>query len=124
MRHLKPLFFEHSKIPVWLSKVSPIEIEAITLFCFVFSRGEAEERLRRHETIHFQQYLETFVIGFLLIYLFEFLYLAIIKRMGFTKEAYRAIRFEQEAYDCDEYDNYLECRNRYAWKSVYKLGGE
>lgn len=124
MKNLQPLFFEDSKVPVWLSKFAPIEINAITLFCFVFSRGKIAEKTKRHETIHFQQYLETFVIGFLLIYLFDFLYAAIIKKKGFTREAYLAIRFEQEAWECDDYINYLSIRKRFAWWSGYPLGGE
>jgi hypothetical protein len=120
---MKPFFFEHSKVPVILSKLAPIEINAITLFCFVFSRGEISEKTKRHETIHFQQYLETFVIGFLLIYLYDFLYAAIIKKRGFTRDSYLAIRFEQEAWECDDYFNYLDCRRRFAWLD-YPLGGD
>ena len=123
MKNLKPLFFENSKVPVWLSKLAPIEIGAITLFCFVFSRGEISEKTKRHETIHFQQYLETFVIGFLLIYLFDYLYSAIIKKKGFTRDSYLAIRFEQEAWECDDYPEYLSTRKIFSWLD-YPLGGE
>lgn len=120
---MKPFFFENSRVPVILSKLAPIEINAITLFCFVFSRGEISEKTKRHETIHFQQYLETFVIGFLLVYLYDFLYAAIIKKKGFTRESYLAIRFEQEAWECDDYMNYLDCRRRFAWLD-YPVGGD
>ncbi len=123
MKNIKPLFFENSKVPVWLSKLAPIEIGAITLFCFVFSRGEISEKTKRHETIHYQQYLETFVIGFLLIYLFDYLYSAIIKKKGFTRDSYLAIRFEQEAWECDDFPEYLSTRKRFSWLS-YPLGGK
>ena len=123
MRNLKPLFFENSRIPVLLSKLAPIEISAITLFCLVYSRGELSERTKRHETIHFQQYLETFVVGFLLIYLYDYLYSALIKRKGFTRAAYLAIRFEQEAYSNDKDVNYLNNRARFSWLN-YPVGGE
>jgi hypothetical protein len=123
MKNLKPLFFENSKVPVWLSKLAPIEISAITLFCFVFSRGEISEKTKRHETIHYQQYLETFVVGFLLVYLFDYLYVAIIKKKGFTRDSYLAIRFEQEAWECDDFTDYLETRKRFSWLE-YPLGGE
>lgn len=119
----KPLFFENSKVPVWLSKLAPIEINAITLGPFVFSRGVISEKTKRHETIHFLQYKELWFIGFLIIYIFDFLWAALIKRKGFTREAYLAIRFEQEAWGCDDYINYLECRARFAWLN-YPLGGE
>jgi hypothetical protein len=119
----KPFFFENSRVPVWLSKVAPIEISAITLGPFVFSRGVLSEKTKRHETIHYRQYLELLFIGFLVIYLFDFLYAAIIKRKGFTRDSYLAIRFEQEAWQCDDYINYLDTREHYAWM-CYPLGGE
>jgi len=113
MRHWKPLFFENSKVPVWLSKITPIEINAITLFCFVFSRGKIAERTKRHETIHFQQFLETLVIGFIVIYYLDYLYRLVKYQDG--KKAYRMICFEQEAHDNDDSEDYLERRKRYAW---------
>ena len=123
MKNMKPLFFENSKIPVWLSKLAPIEINAITLFCFVFSRETISEETKRHETIHFQQYLETFVVGFLLIYFFDYLYSAIIKKKGFSRDSYLAIRFEQEAWTQDKDVDYLKNRKRFSWLN-YPLGGE
>lgn len=123
LKNLKPIFIENSKVPVFLSRFAPIEISAITLFFLVFSRGEISEETKRHETIHFQQYLETFVIGFLLIYLFDYLYSALIKKKGFSRESYLAIRFEQEAWECDKYINYIDTRKRFSWLD-YPLGGE
>lgn len=123
MKSWKPFFFEHSKVPVWLSKLAPIEINAITLFCFVFSREEISERTKRHETIHFQQYLETAIVGFLLIYLFDYLWASLVRCKGFTRDSYLSIRFEQEAHSNDDYINYLDTRARYAWIK-YPLGGE
>ena len=118
-----PIFIENSKIPVWLSKIAPINISAITLGPIVLSRGVLSERVKRHETIHFMQYKELFFIGFLLIYLYDYLYAAIIKKKGFSREAYLAIRFEQEAYDNDHKEDYLENRKPFCWKK-YPLGGE
>lgn len=122
MKKLTPLFFENSKVPAMLSKFAPIEIGAITLFCFVFSRGEISEETKRHETIHFQQYLETFVVGFLLIYAVDYLWSALVKKKGFTRDSYLAIRFEQEAWAMDKDENYLENRQRFAWLK-YPFGG-
>ena len=118
-----PIFIENSKIPVWLSKVSPININAITLGPIVLSRATLSERVKRHETIHFMQYKELFFIGFLLIYLFDYLYAAIIKRKGFSRESYLSIRFEQEAYDNDHDIDYLKRRKKFRWKD-YPLGGK
>ena len=118
-----PIFIENSKIPVWLSKIAPINISAITLGPIVLSRGILSERVKRHETIHFMQYKELFFIGFLLIYLFDYLYAAIIKRKGFSRESYLSIRFEQEAYDNDHKEDYLERRKKFRWRD-YPLGGK
>ena len=118
-----PIFIENSKIPVWLSKVSPININAITLGPIVLSRSTLSERVKRHETIHFMQYKELFFIGFLLIYLFDYLYASIIKRKGFSRESYLSIRFEQEAYDNDHDIDYLRRRKKFRWKD-YPLGGK
>ena len=46
-----PIFIENSKIPVWLSKFSPININAITLGPIVLSRGVLSERVKRHFTV-------------------------------------------------------------------------
>ena len=118
-----PIFIENSKIPVWLSKIAPININAITLGPIVLSRGTLSERVKRHETIHFAQYKELFFIGFLLIYLYDYLYAAVVKKKGFSRESYLAIRFEQEAYDNDHNVDYLESREKYHWKN-YPLGGK
>lgn len=119
-----PIFVENSRVPVWLSKLAPIEINAITLGFVVFARGELSERTRRHETIHFVQYKELLFIGFIFVYLFDFLWCALVKRKGFTRDSYLAIRFEQEAWDCDDYINYLDIRTPYAWWKNYPLGGD
>ena len=118
MRRYKPWFFENSRVPIWLSKVTPIEINAITLFCVVFSRGELSERTKRHETIHFQQFLETAVIGFIFIYYLDYLIKLLKHRDG--KIAYRMICFEQEAHDNDDLIDYLDTRKRYSWTGLRK----
>lgn len=119
----EPLFFENSKLPIWLSKIAPIEIKAITLGPLVFSRGYMSRKTKRHETIHYRQYVELLFIGFLLVYVFDFLYAAIIKKKGFSREAYLAIRFEQEAWANDKSAVYLEERELYSWLK-YPLGGK
>lgn len=118
-----PIFIEYSKIPILLSKISPIDIWAITLGPIIICRGVLSEDTKRHETIHYLQYKETLFIGFLLIYLFDFLWAAIISGKGFSREAYLAIRFEQEAWDKDSEEDYLEKRKSFSWRN-YKLGGK
>jgi len=113
MKNWKPLFIENSKIPVWLSKIAPIEISAITLGPVVISRDKMSEITKRHETIHFQQYLETLFIGFLLFYFATWVFGLFIMRD--KEEAYRNIPFEKEAYAYQNDENYLQNRKRFAW---------
>lgn len=113
MKHWKPLFIENSKIPVWLSKIAPIEIGAITLGPIVISRDEMSEATKRHETIHFQQFLELAFIGFILLY-FGWWFLNLVKGQK-GDEAYFNIPFEKEAYQNHYDENYLENRKRYSW---------
>lgn len=110
------LFVEDSRIPVWLSKIAPIEINAICLGPVVFSRGKITQTTRNHERIHWEQMKETVVIGFLLIYLYDYLYNRYALRMEGTK-AYRNTRAEIEAYGYQEKKDYLVGRKRLAWLS-------
>ena len=118
MKLWEPKFIENSKIPVILSKFAPINIGAITLGPVVISRGKISERTKRHETIHYQQYLETGFIGFLILYLWYFI--CACYTYGYSKEAYKRIKFEQEAYDNQDDLSYLKNRKRYNWIR-YKL---
>ena len=94
--------------------LAPIEIEAITLGPIVISRDKIGQVTKNHEAIHFQQYLETLFIGFLLVYLWDWL-------MGLFKyrdghKAYLSIRAEQEAYRHQQDLTYLQTgRRRWAW---------
>ena len=109
---MKPIIVENSRVPKMLSLV--INIGAITLWPFVFVRGKADERLVRHESIHIAQYNELFVIGFLALYLYDWVK-GLIKYRDKEKAYYR-IRFEQEAYMYDAVDGYLENRSKYEWR--------
>jgi len=119
MRNWKPIYIENSKVPVWLSKFAPIEIGAITLFFLVFSRGTISEETKRHEYIHFQQMLETFLLGFIILYYWDYLKGYIKYNHG--RIAYHSIRAEQEAYDNDHDENYLATRPRFSWIKKYKV---
>ena len=115
-----PIILENSKIPKILSKFTPININAITLGPFIISRGKMSDDTLRHEMIHYVQYKELFYIGFLIIYLYDFLYNAIILKQGLSSSSYRNIRFEKEAYDNDHDKTYLANREKFAWKK-YRL---
>ena len=109
----KPIFFENSRVPALLSKFSPIEIGAITLFPFVFSRQTMGETIRNHETIHFQQQLETGIVGFYIIYVLNYLWLRFKGLDG--PEAYMNLLAEKEAYAHEWDADYLLKRKRYQW---------
>ncbi len=92
------------------------EVEAITLWPFIFCRGEPDHILLNHEKIHLVQMKETFVIGFYIIYLYEFL--RNWKKYKNTDTAYMLIRFERECYDNQHYADYLKTRKKYTWKAI------
>ena len=113
-----PVFFEYSWVPRFLSYFSPIEIGAITLGPFVFARSAISEKTRRHEAIHWEQYKETGIILFPLLY-FSFWFFNLLKyRNGAI--AYREIPFEREAYGNERDVDYLSRRKRYAWSRLLK----
>jgi len=114
LKMLKPFFFENSKLPKVLSYFAPIEISAISLFGFVFSKAEMSEVTKRHETIHFQQQIETGMIGFLVVYLWDYAKNRLIHKMD-GPTAYLSLRAEKEAYFWHEDETYLENRKRWAW---------
>ena len=120
MKNWKPIFIENSKIPVWLSYLAPINIGAITLFFLVFSRGEISEETKRHETIHFQQMLETFLIGFIILYYWDYLR-GYFKYCKNGRAAYFSIRAEQEAYHKASLPFYIKERKRWRWIWDYKV---
>ena len=117
MKSWKPFFIENSRVPKILSYVSPINIMAISLGIFVFSRKEVGPVLKRHETIHFQQQLELFFVGFYILYLF--FWLAALVKYKDGSLAYHEIPFEREAHHNQYASNYLETRKRYSSWTKY-----
>ena len=113
MKNWKPIFVENSIVPRLLSLVAPIDIGAITIGFIVFARYEVSEKTRRHETIHFQQNLETLFLGALILYLYDWIKGCITYRNA--KTAYFMIRAEQEAYNNEKDASYLERRKRWKW---------
>jgi len=112
LRNSRPWYFENSKVPVVLSYFAPINIGAITIGPLVFSRGVMSER-KNHEAIHWQQYIDCGIIGFIILY---YLFYAVnLLRYKDGQTAYYMIPFEKEAYDNDENLNYLDNRKRFSW---------
>ena len=113
LMNMKPIYVENSRIPQMLQRFSPIDINAITLFPFVFSKGLMGNVVKNHEAIHFQQQLETGIIGFYIIYILNFLWLRWIGLDGPT--AYKNLKAEKEAYEKELDMNYLTERKRWKW---------
>jgi hypothetical protein len=119
MSKREPWVFENSKIPVWLSKISPIEIWALSFACFVFCRGSISKTTRRHETIHYHQQIELLFVGQWLLYGLFWIVGLVKYRSGAI--AYRENPFEREAYRNEKKYSYLEKRSLWNW--VYHIKG-
>ena len=92
---------------------------AINLMGVVFARVEyrpLSAAILRHEAIHTAQMKETAFLGFYLIYISEWLW-GLLRRQS-PLAAYRAIRFEREAYRYMADPSYLTRRRPYAWASM------
>ncbi len=93
---------------------------AINIFGFIFARNEyspLSKKLINHEAIHTLQMRELLYVFFYMWYGLEWLIRLIQYRN--TKDAYRNISFEREAYanQCD--DGYLKSRKRYScWRYI------
>ena len=102
------IFIENSKVPVILSKIAPIEIWAINIGPFVWCKGRLTETTKRHESIHWEQQKELFIIGQWALY--GFFYFKNLLKLGWKGRefAYRANPFEMEAYRNENVVQYLE----------------
>ena len=109
-----PVFFENSSVPKILSVFSPIEISAITLGPFIFCRESASDTLKRHEIIHWAQYKECLILGFLILYGFYWIKNVLLGESG--ERAYYMIPFEKEAYENQDNTEYLISRKAFAWR--------
>ena len=90
-------------------------VAAITLWPFIIVNPEHEsDRLINHEKIHIAQQEEMWVLGFYAVYLWDWIRNLI--RTKSTRQAYMAIRFEQEAYAKEGIEDYLDTRERFAWR--------
>jgi len=118
VRARKPIFIENSRVPVLLSYVSPININAISFGLCVWSRSTMDERVRRHETIHFQQQIELLFVFQWLLYVIFWLINVVKYRDGAV--AYYENPFEREAYANDEDKNYLINRPFWGWQEYIK----
>ena len=121
MKNIKlwePLYIENSRLPVWLSKIVPINVWAFSFAFLVFCRGELSDKTKRHEAIHYQQQLEMLFLG-------QWICYGICWLIGYAKykdgkKAYYQNPFEQQAYDLDDLEHALELRRFWGW-TKYKI---
>jgi len=69
-----------------------------------------------HEKIHLAQQKELWLIGFYPLYAFYWLKARLFSGLT-SNEAYHAIPFEKEAYAHETDDQYLNSRERFAWRN-------
>ena len=121
LKKIKPIIINNSKIPM-LCSTKNTDMYGITIFPFIFiinfenHDNEIEYNkceIINHEKIHFQQILETGIIGFYILFFVEFIYKSIKYRN--MKNGYLNISFEIEAYDNMMNTEYLQDRCRYNW---------
>lgn len=107
-----PIFIKSKFLTKMFSIV--ISVYAITLFPFIIASEELDEYTMNHELVHFEQQKELFVIGFYILYAYDFIK-GVIKYKD-KDLAYYSIRFEQEAYNYENDLGYIVDREKHAWK--------
>lgn len=97
----------------WWRWISPA-YKGMALFPFILLRRPTDDaRLIRHERIHLRQQAELLVVPFYLWYLLEY---GLFRLRGLSHaRAYRAIRFEREAFAHDADPGYLNRRPFWAF---------
>ena len=121
LNKIKPIIVRNSIIPQWFSTKKQ-DMYGITFFPFIFLidfENTDDEVIYKpveiinHEKIHFQQILETGIIGFYILFFIELICKSIKNRS--IKDGYLDISFEVEAYKYMEDLDYLTNRRRYRW---------
>lgn len=104
-----------SNLIPWFSKLVGLNANAVTLGPFIFmKKGYNSERTLRHEMVHVAQWAELWYVGFLFLYVWD--WLKGLWRGYDLKNAYRAIRLEQEARASHGDEDYLANRSRFGWR--------
>ena len=95
-------------------------VSGVTLFPFVCIHKNLRDTIDgkkkiTHETIHFYQALETLVVGFYFLYIYQFLLNLFFYASGWY-DAYVMVSFEMEAFDNEEDFDYPSKRKWFAWR--------
>lgn len=137
------IWFYNSKLAKWLTPLGTCH--TITIMWWVFTekrKEEVSERLIRHELTHVEQWNECFIVGFALCAVWAYfrVYWAFIPslllfytwygvewlvRLAILRDAvkaYKALTFEREANDRQEWTDGTP-RHSFAWVKYYKKGG-
>ena len=109
------VIIENSRLIKLLNTLLPTEVIALTFGPVIIFEGQSDPITVNHESIHCQQYMETLYIGFLLIYMYDYLKNR-WNGMNAT-DAYENIRAEKEAYNNEHNNTYLSTRKRFQWLS-------
>jgi len=102
-----------------LKKLFGFSIGAVALFPFILVRDDEILNNREyinHESIHIRQYIETLIVGLLIIGFVQYLYALVMLRKS-RIHAYYYMSHEQEAHQNDQNLLYLKQRK---WFSYYK----
>lgn len=105
-----------SYMKYWPITLSFLPAQAMALYPFMLFKTknvQTDERIIRHEQIHFRQQLEMLIIFFYIVYLLN--YLSNLARFKNHNKAYYHISFEREAYKNDNDRLYLKKRKSFAW---------
>lgn len=86
----------------------PQGYKGMTIFPFIFYRGELNDTFVNHERIHLRQQIELLVLPFFVIYILH--YLINFIRYANHDKAYRNIIFEKEAYSNERNLDFLKTR--------------
>jgi len=101
-------------LPIFLS-IPHLPVLGINLLGLVIlHRPGMTETTRVHELIHTPQWRELLIIGFPVVYAWDWLH-AFTRCWSFWG-AYMRIRIEQEAYDHQDDPTWPETRPRFAWR--------
>ena len=108
-----------STICLFFKKIFGFSVGAVALSPFIIVRDTKilnTPEYITHECIHIRQYIETLIVGILIIGFIQYLYARIILKKSRT-QAYYFMSHEQEAHQNDENPDYLKLRK---WFSYYK----
>ena len=107
------------------------DYDAMTVWPFIFVKGDVNEVVISHEKIHFEQQKELMLVGFYafyvlytLFFIVKFIWLLLSEwDKSFQQawdETYYWNPFEKEAYEHEKDVNYYKTRKHYAWLKYFK----